>query len=499
MFRLRRKVYLDNNATTRVSKRVADAADRCLRRCFGNPSSIYRVARDAAAFLDESRALVAQTINAEPHEIFFTSCATEANNTVLISVFENAEPKRRRILSTPIEHSSVMSTLEYLAARGCIVDFIPVNGSGMVDMSALSSLIDDQKPLVVCCMLANNEIGTLQDIPKVASIARARGIPILVDCVQALGKVPLDMKSLNIDFATFSAHKIHGPKGIGCMYVQNGRKMTPLLHGGHQESGVRAGTESIHNIVAFAAACSEIPRLLKKSQAVKSLTLQLAAGLKSIVPGSIVRSPPDGSCLPNTLSVTFPGVRNVDLMAILDYHGIAVSAGSACNSQDDLPSHVLKAIGLTDDEARQTLRFSLSTETTRADIRYTLRVLSDHFSGKTPPVVAITPAQLNEDLLLDPRTYILDIRFWYDRKLLKGLPDSHEASFVRFHKYAEKLPRDKHIIAVCQMGYNAPIVAYFLRAKGLKNVSFLLNGLFAWRLAHPELYKKMAGRNITKL
>jgi cysteine desulfurase len=497
MFRLRRSVYLDNNATTQPSRNVIRRTHHVLKHSYGNPSSLYKVARSSAEVLNDSRRIVAETISARDDEIIFSGSASEVNNCILKSVAEHYYPGKKKIISTPIEHASVMKTLEYLAGRGIQVEFVPVDRYGIVDIDRLSSMVDDDT-FLLCIMLANNETGTVQDIARISALARERGVLLMSDCVQALGKVPVNVTELGIDYASFSAHKVHGPKGVGFMYVREGSPISAFIHGGHQESGLRAGTEGIHNIAGLAAACEDVPRMLDRAGEIRMLRDQLLEGLKASKDDIIVNTPLENS-LPNTLNVTFPRVNNAMFMAMLDYHGISVSAGSACNTNDDAPSHVLKAIGLSDEETRQSIRFSLSDRTSSTDIKYSVRVISDYFSGKQQPIGIMTPAQLNEDFILDGNTYILDVRFWHDRKMLKGLPNSHEASFIGFRKYVSRVPRGKNVLVVCQMGYNSPVIAYYLRKRHYRNVSFLLTGLIGWKLANAELYRKLAGKNISKL
>jgi rhodanese-related sulfurtransferase len=217
-------------------------------------------------------------------------------------------------------------------------------------------------------------------------------------------------------------------------------------------------------------------------------------GIRALEPGLEVNTPPDVS-LPNTASVTFPGRTNSVLMAELDYYGIAVSAGSACNTQSDEPSHVLTAVGLSPEQARRTLRFSLSDLTTGRDIDYALRAMADIVSGRAPAIAMVSPAQLDEKILFDPSTYVLDVRFWYDRLALKALPGAHEASFPFISRYVGRLPRDRNILVVCQAGANAPVAAYYLRSRGFRKLSFLVGGMVAWRAAQPGLYERHAGRD----
>ncbi len=497
MFRLRRQVYLDHNATTPVSTHVRRRMSRVLKSYFGNPSSLYRAARDSALLLEESRQTVARAIGAEPHEILFTGSATEANNTVLNTVFESGYPAKRRIITTPIEHASVLETLEHLASRGAQVVFCPVDRAGRVDPEAVRQLVD-RETLLVCVMLANNEIGTLQDVGAIAAIARQAGVLVMSDCVQGLAKIELDVKALAVDYASFSAHKIHGPKGVGCLYAREGAPVTPLIHGGHQENGLRAGTEGLHNIAGFAAACETVETALAQASRVRRLRERLATDLQAARSDIAVNSPAE-DCLPNTLSVTFPGVSNALFMAGLDAQGISVSAGSACDTQEDSPSHVLKAIGLTDEQTRQTLRLTLSTETSDRDIEYAARIFREYLGGETERIAMVPPNQLDEKILFDDGTFILDVRFRHDRLMLKGLPNSHEVPFLKAKRYFHRVPRDKNILVACQTGPNSPFVAYQLRARRFKKVSILLTGIVGWRLARPDLYRKYSGQNVVSL
>jgi rhodanese-related sulfurtransferase len=280
--------------------------------------------------------------------------------------------------------------------------------------------------------------------------------------------------------------------------VRQGSPFTPLLHGGHQESGLRAGTESLHNILGFSAACEDVNKLLGQAEKIQGLKQLLVQRLKEIKPDCIINSPEAG-CLPNTISVTFPRIENAGLMAILDYHGIAVSAGSACSTGEDTPSHVLKAIGVSDQAARETIRFSLGRNTSISDIRYTARVIHDYIEGRTSLVNMITPAQLNETFLFDEQTFILDVRPSDDRKRFKGLPNSHEVNPLRVENYLKQIPKDKQVLVYCPGGGLSMMVSYYLKAKGYKRVVNLRGGLDGWRKRRGDLYHKLAGQNVTVL
>ena len=449
MFRFRRQVYLDNHATTSVARNVRKKMDAVLADCFGNPSSPYRLARNAAAVLEDARQVVARAVGALPEEIIFTGSASEANNQVLKSFLSGGGERRKKIVSTPIEHSSVMAALAHVQREKLDVVFCPVAGDGRLDF-------------------------------------------------QALGKIPVDVQALGVDYATFSAHKIHGPKGVGALYAKRGSLLHPLIHGGHQENGLRAGTEGLHNIAGFAEACRNIPAMLARAEMVAQLRDRFVRETIALHPGICSHSIAT-DCLPNTASLTFPGFDNAELLAYLDYHGIGASAGSACNTEDNAPSHVLTAIGLTAEQARQTLRFSLSTQTRPGEIRYTVAVLSDYLQRRKLPVTLVSPAQLDENMLFSDSLFVIDIRNEYDRKFLKGLPNSRETSKKALKGALHAIPRNKNVLIVCQAGMDAPMMAYFLRSKGIRNVGFLMGGMLAWKLFQPALYKKFGDMNITPL
>ncbi len=499
LIRFNRRVYLDHNATTPVSSHVQRKMDQALKHHYGNPSSFYRMGRKSAELVEEARGHVANAIHAEPSEVIFTACATESNNAVLKSVAAHFHPQKKKIISTPIEHPSVLHTLAHLETQGVVVEYCPVDGKGRVLLAELEKRVDEDT-FLVCCLLANNETGVLQDLKAVTEIAKQHGALVLTDCVQALGKIPIDVHAWGVDYASFSAHKLYGPKGVGALYVKEGSPFTPLLHGGHQENGLRAGTESIHNIVGFGAACQGVDKLLAHTDKVRALKRQLMLRLQQIKPDCVINSPENESeCLPNTLSITFPGVDNAGLMGMLDYRGIAVSAGSACSTGEDTPSHVLKAIGVSDQAARETIRISLGHGTSAGDIGYVARVVQDYIAGRISFVNMLAPAQLNENILFDEETYILDVRPSDDRKRFKGLPNAHEVNPLHVEKYLKQLPRDKDILVYCPGGGLSVMISYYLKAKGFRRVTNLRGGLDGWRKRRSDLYEKYAGQNVTVL
>jgi cysteine desulfurase len=368
-----------------------------------------------------------------------------------------------------------------------------------VQLAELEKQVDDET-FLVCCMLANNETGVIQDLKAVTGIAKRHGALVLSDCVQALGKIPIDVQAWGVDYASFSAHKLYGPKGAGALFIKKGSPFLPYLHGGHQESGLRAGTESNHNIIGFGAACQEVKKLLTDADRIRALKRRLVQRLKEIKPDCVINSPEtEAECLPNTLSITFPGVENSGLMGMLDYRGVAVSAGSACSTGEDTPSHVLKAIGLSDQAARETIRISLGHDTSMRDIQYMTQVVKDYIEGRVSFVNMLAPAQLNEAVLFSKDTFILDVRPSDDRERFKGLPNAHEVNPLFVENYLQQLPRDKQILVYCPGGGLSVMISYYLKAKGFKRITNLRGGLDAWRKRRGDLYEKYAGQNVTVL
>ena len=490
MFQFRKEVYLDNNATTKVSKDVISRMTYVLKNVYGNPSSLYKTSHESAHILETSRQFVANAINANASEIIFTACATESNNSALKYLFEYFYPKKNKIISTPIEHPATLSTLDYLKSKGAEIIFLKVNNQGEIDLNELQSLLDE-KVFLVACMNVNNEIGNILDIKNVTKIAHNRGVLVFSDCVQALGKIKVDVRDSNIDYASFSAHKINGPKGVGALFVRDGAPFGSFMHGGHQESGLRAGTESLHNIAGFGEACKSIDKKLKRSDKILELKNYFIQNLKKRIPDIKINSYGD-NYVPNTISAVFLETSNEKLMAALDFRGVSVSAGSACNTQDNEPSHVLKAIGLSDAEARSTLRFSLSELTSQKEIDYVLKAIDDFYSDKLPAIGMLSPKQANEALLADKSVFVLDIRSAGDRRAIKSIPNSFQASFLGIKKYLKDIPKDKQIIIVCQGGVNSPFTAYYLKSKGYRNVSFIMTGMWGWKLANREYYERYA-------
>jgi len=378
-------VYLDNNATTplhpEVKKVMMEAMD-----IFGNPSSLHHIGRQSKELVDQARAKIADFIGADPEEIIFVGSGSEANNTVLSSMtctpHESCQLFRKEpaVITTTIEHPCILETAKCLRDRGSKVLLLNVKEDGKVDVEQYKNSISDQTSLV-SIMMANNETGTIQDIKMLADIAHEHGALFHTDSVQAVGKIPVNVKELGVDFLSMSGHKIYGPKGIGVLYVKKGVGYCPLIRGGHQERGRRAGTENTLGIIGLGKAI-EMRALEMESEAKKLM------GLKSKLKQGLIDNIPDirfignqADCLPGTVNVSFDGAEGEAILLYLDLDGIAVSTGSACASGSLDPSHVLLAMGLPAEVAHGSIRISMGRHTTAEEIDYMIEKLT-HSIGK---------------------------------------------------------------------------------------------------------------------
>ncbi|MFC1499414.1 aminotransferase class V-fold PLP-dependent enzyme [Candidatus Zixiibacteriota bacterium] len=378
-------IYLDHNATTAIHPEVLEAMLPALAEdSWGNPSSIYQKGSQVKAAIEDARRRVAQLMGCTARRITFTGSGSEANNLAIKGV-ALAAPRGRHIITSTIEHPAVLKTCRALEAAGFEITILPVDGDGLVDVESFRDSLRPDTTLT-SIMYANNEVGTIQPVAELAAIGREAGVPFHTDTVQALGKIPLDVESLGVDMASVSAHKVQGPKGVGALYIRNGIELSPLVHGGGQERGMRAGTENVAGIIGFGKACELAQRRLYTGvmDEVEGMRDRLEEGIRKLVPGA-VRNGSTTSCLPNTVNLTLPGIRGESLVLALDPLGVFFSSGSACKSGDPDPSHVLLAIGLSEDDAHCSVRFSLGPDLTVDDIELALkrfeRILTDTFSA----------------------------------------------------------------------------------------------------------------------
>jgi cysteine desulfurase len=368
-------VYLDNNATTPLDPAVADKMTWFLREHFGNPSSLYPIGRQVREMINEAREHVARALGANKAEIYFTGSGTESDNQAILGVCD-ALPDKPEFVTSTIEHPAVQETAVYLEKKGVTVKYVPVDRYGTLNLDALRDAVTPQTALV-SVMQANNEIGTIQPIAEVSRIAHEHGALVHTDAVQTFGKIPIAVEALGVDLLTVSSHKIYGPKGVGALYVRKGTPILPLIHGGRQERGLRAGTENTVGIIGFGeAARILLEKLESDRERIAGLAGRLQAGIAAKIPKVRMNGHPDDR-IKSTLSYSFLGLEAEAILLALATKGIYVSTGSACSEESDEVSHVLTAIGLRPEIARSTVRMSLGRFTTEADIDIVLKELPE--------------------------------------------------------------------------------------------------------------------------
>ena len=369
-----RKVYLDNAATTALSPKVLEQMMPYLTTIYGNPSSPHSFGQEARRGVEHARDQVAKALNALPEEIIFTGCGTESDNTVLFGVAERYKSKGNHIITTNVEHHAILHTCEALEKRGIEVTYLPVDENGMVTAEQVANAITD-KTILVSIMFANNEVGTIMPIAEIGKVCRERGVLFHTDAVQAVGHVPIDVKAMNIDMLSMSAHKFHGPKGVGALYMKKGVRLPAYVMGGAQERNRRAGTENVVGVVGLGAAIELATQNLEESAArMTKLRDKLIAGIAERIPEVKLNGHPTLR-LPNNVNYSIKYIEGESILLMLDMNGIAASSGSACTSGSLDPSHVLLALGLSHEIAHGSVRLTLSDETTEEDIDYVLEVL----------------------------------------------------------------------------------------------------------------------------
>ncbi len=370
----RKKIYLDNAASTPVDYRVMRVMKPYFSEKFGNASSIHSFGREAKIALEKSREKIASLIGAQSKEIVFTSSATESNNFALKGIAFANRKKGRHIIISSIEHSCVLNSAKWLESEGFKVEKLPVDKYGLINPKDVEKEIK-KETILVSVIHANNEIGTIEPIAEVGKICRRRGVYFHTDAVQSFGKIPIDVKKMNIDLLSASSHKIYGPKGAAFLFVREGVKIEPLLHGGGQEMGLRSSTPNIPAIVGFAKAAELCVKEMKEeSERLEYLRDKLIKGILTKIDKSYLNGHPKKR-LPNNVNARFSFVEGESLLIKLDLLGIAVSTTSACASKRLEPSHVLLAIGLKPEEAHSSIRISLGRMTKEKDIDYLLKVL----------------------------------------------------------------------------------------------------------------------------
>lgn len=373
---MERKVYLDSAATTYVTNEVLNEMMPCYNIFFGNPNSIHSFGREAQGIVDRARDRIAKTINAKSEEIYFTSGGTEADNWAIKGIAHAYANKGKHIITSQIEHPAVMESCRALEKEGFEVTYLPVDKYGVVSLAALLHAIR-KDTILISIMAVNNEVGTIQNIKAIGKTARENGILFHTDAVQAYGALKLDVEDMCIDLMSFSSHKIYGPKGIGALYIRKGVRIANLLDGGHQERSKRGGTSNVPAIAGFGKAAEINARdLMINNQRMKSLRDYFIKQVTEKIPYVIVNGHPQQK-VNSIVSISFELIEGEAILLMLDFEGIAVSTGSACTSGALERSHVLSAMGIDDETANGTIRFSFSRSTTKADLDYTVEKLVD--------------------------------------------------------------------------------------------------------------------------
>ena len=370
-------IYLDNNATSQVAPEVLEAMLPYFHELYGNPSSMHSFGGQVSKTIRDARENVAALIGADPEEIIFTSCGTESDNTAILSALA-VNPDKRQIVTSRVEHPAVKVLCEHLKERGCHVTELPVDSEGKLNIEEYESSLS-KDTAVVSLMWANNETGVIFPVEEAASLARERGILFHTDAVQAVGKIPINMRANSIDMLSLSGHKLHAPKGVGVLYVRKGTKFSPFLIGGHQEKGRRGGTENTASIVALGKACELAARNMEtENTRVKYLRDKLERNLLEAIPNSRVNGERINR-LPNTTNISFEFVEGEGILLLMDQFNICASSGSACTSGSLQPSHVLRAMGVPFTMAHGSVRFSLSVYNTEEEIDFVIE--------KLPPII----------------------------------------------------------------------------------------------------------------
>jgi cysteine desulfurase NifS len=375
-----RYINLDNNATTPVAGAVRKTMLPYLEAGHGNPSSIHAAGREARAAVEGARRRVAWLINASPRRIIFTGSGSEADNMALKGAAYARRDRGNHIIITTIEHPAVLNTAKYLEKAGFRVTYLGVDSFGCLEPVKLREAITDDTVLA-SIMLANNEVGTILPVRELCAIAREKGVLFHTDAVQAIGKIRVDVEELGVDLLSLSGHKFGAPKGVGALYIRKGIELESLIHGGQQESGYRAGTENVPSIVGLGKAAELAALTWQDAGRIAALRDRLEEGIKELVPYARLNGHPTNR-LSNTLNMTLPGLRGESIVIAMDRHGIALSSGSACKSGLPEPTHVLIAMGRTEEEAHCSVRFSLAHNTTARDIGATIAALKQVLKEK---------------------------------------------------------------------------------------------------------------------
>ena len=371
-----KRIYMDNNATTAVRPAVLEAMLPFYKEQFGNPSSIHWAGKSVSSAVDGARAQVAALINCQPEEIIFTSCGSEGDALAIKGSAEFLRDKGNHIITTAVEHPAVLNCCKYLEKQGFEVTVLAVDGEGMIDLAELEAAICE-RTILISAMWGNNETGTLFPVAEIGAIARKHKVRFHTDAVQAVGRVPVDVRASEVDLLTISGHKFGAPKGVGALYVRKGMGLTPLFHGGHQERNKRAGTHNVPGIVGLGVACKlAAADLAVQEGRIRALRDRLEQGILSSIPEVQVNGHRQQR-LPNTLNISFAYIEGEAILLFLDMKGVAASSGSACMSDSFGQSHVIGAMGVDAMMANSNIRFGLGLDNTEEDVDFVLEILPE--------------------------------------------------------------------------------------------------------------------------
>ncbi len=371
-----KRIYLDNAATTALSPKVLEAMMPYLTEIYGNASSPHWFGQEARRGVEAAREKLAKALGADPSEIVFTGGGTESDNTALFGAAEKYKKKGNHIITTNVEHHAVLHTCEALEKRGYEVTYLPVDEYGLVTPEQVAAAITD-RTILASIMFANNEVGTIMPIPEIAKVCREKGVLLHTDAVQAVGHIPVNVKGMGIDMLSLSAHKFHGPKGVGALYLKKGVRLPSYVVGGEQEKGRRAGTENVAGVVGLGAAIElAVANMDENAARMTRLRDKLISGIFETIPEVKLNGHP-AKRLPNNANVSIKYIEGESILLMLDMHGIAASSGSACTSGSLDPSHVLLALGLPHEVAHGSVRMSLSDDTSEEEIDFVLKALPE--------------------------------------------------------------------------------------------------------------------------
>jgi cysteine desulfurase len=485
-----REVYMDNNATTPLAPEVQRAMADCLKKTHGNPSSLHITGRRARGAINQARGQIAALLGCAPEQVLFTSGGTEGNNTLIKGVFDSAGGKGH-IITSAIEHDSVLGACQQIQDRGGEVTYLQAGSDGRVRPTDVQAAIRPET-ILVSIMHANNETGAIQPIEEITAIAREAGIPFHTDAVQTYGKIPTKVDDIGCEFLTLTAHKINGPKGVGAIYWRGNTPFTPLIFGGDQEQTLRAGTEGVHQIVGLGVATTLAGQRME-SELTRQVALRQQAieGMQALCPEVRVNQAAPEHQLPASISATFPEHSGLSLLAGLDCHHVCISIGSACTADRFEPSHVILGMGHDEPYALSTIRLSMGTTTQPKDVDYFLWALAQSLRGDPDGLEYLPPEHLTRERIESDDTFLIDLRMRYERMLTPSLPGAKEWASIGFEKRIKQIPRDKEVIMMCTTGVFSFNAAYQLAAAGHPSVRVVYGGYAAWKGLYPELMDEL--------